>query len=178
MRNGPDEEASTMAVTPLPIERPAKDEYYMHMAATAGMRADCNGRRVGAVLVLGDRVVATGYNGVPSGMLNCTNGGCERCKPEKRTASSGYDLCICVHAEANALMTAARFGIGIEGCTLYSTHQYRKLLALAERDPRSPLVHAAHEVERVQGLGARVRVPGAFDGCRYGAEAADTATKP
>jgi len=95
----------------------------MSMADTASSRADCLGRSVGAVLVLSDRIVATGYNGVPSGMLNCTDGGCERCSSAERQAGSGYDNCICVHAEANALMTAARFGIGVEGATLYSTLQ-------------------------------------------------------
>jgi dCMP deaminase len=55
-------------------------------------------------------------------MPNCDEGGCERCaNPGKFESGTGYDVCICVHAEQNAILTAARFGISIDGATLYST---------------------------------------------------------
>jgi dCMP deaminase len=55
-------------------------------------------------------------------MINCIDGGCVRCsKRETYKESVGYDVCICVHAEQNALVTAARFGNAVEGCFVYST---------------------------------------------------------
>ena len=70
-----------------------------------------------------ERVISTGYNGVPAGVINCLKGGCLRCKnPGGRYPScTGYDLCICVHAEQNALLSAARFGIAVAGSTMYTT---------------------------------------------------------
>ena len=102
--------------------RPGWSEYYMGIAMSVRERADCLGNRVGAILVLHDRIISTGYNGTPARMKNCTDGGCERCANRQRYKSgSGYDLCICVHAEQNSLLAAARFGIATEGAVLYST---------------------------------------------------------
>ena len=95
----------------------------MQMANAARLRACCKGRTVGAVIVVDDRIVATGYNGVPRGMLNCTDGGCWRCRDKNRFSGRGYDVCICVHAEANALASAAKFGPAVSGGTCYSTLQ-------------------------------------------------------
>jgi dCMP deaminase len=106
------------------IVRPDRDEYYMGIAMAVRRRANCLGNRVGAILVRNDHVIATGYNGTPAGMPNCDEGGCERCKNRaKYPSGQGYDLCICVHAEQNALLMAARFGIAVEGATLYTTMQ-------------------------------------------------------
>jgi len=104
---------------------PTNDQYYMGIAFAVRERANCRGNRVGAVIVKGNRVVSTGYNGVPDGMPNCLDGGCLRCaNPDGRFPSGhGYDLCICVHAEQNAILSAARFGISLEGATLYTTMQ-------------------------------------------------------
>ena len=102
--------------------RPGWDEYYMGIALAVRRRANCMGNRVGAILVLEGRVVATGYNGTPQGMPNCEDGGCERCKNRHLYKSGeGYDLCICVHAEQNALLMSARVGIPVEGSTMYTT---------------------------------------------------------
>jgi dCMP deaminase len=96
----------------------------MAIALAVRDRADCNGRKVGAVLVMDDRVVSTGYNGTPAGMSNCSDGGCWRCLNRERYKSgTAYDLCICVHAEQNALLGAARFGIRTDGSQLYTTLQ-------------------------------------------------------
>ena len=104
---------------------PGNDEYYLGIAFAVRERANCLGNRVGAVIVKGNRVISTGYNGVPEGMTNCLDGGCQRCRntQPKFASGQGYDLCICVHAEANALLSAARFGISVEGATLYTTMQ-------------------------------------------------------
>lgn len=82
------------------------------------------GRVVGAIAVLDDRIVATGYNGVAAGLKNCLDGGCTRCaKRGEFPTGTGYDLCICVHAEANTIAMAARAGIPLRGATLYTTDQ-------------------------------------------------------
>ena len=97
-------------------------QYYMNIAIAVREKAKCLGRKVGALLVRENRIVSTGYNGTPEGMPNCIDGGCVRCaKREEYRASVGYDVCICVHAEQNALITAARFGIPIAGAFAYST---------------------------------------------------------
>jgi dCMP deaminase len=102
--------------------RPDADAYFMGIALAVRSRADCTGNRVGAVVVKDRRIVSTGYNGTPAGMPNCSEGGCHRCAHRAEYASgTGYDLCICVHAEQNALLAAARFGIAVEGATLYTT---------------------------------------------------------
>lgn len=102
--------------------RPDRDHYFMGIALAVRARANCLGSRIGAVLVLGDRVISTGYNGTPEDMRNCDEGGCDRCLNRGHYGSGkAYDVCICVHAEQNALLTAARFGIGVAGSTLYTT---------------------------------------------------------
>jgi len=94
----------------------------MGIAMAVRSRADCTGNRVGAIIVLDRRIISTGYNGTPENMTNCTEGGCHRCgNRDKYPPGTGYDLCICVHAEQNALLAAARFGIAVAGATLYST---------------------------------------------------------
>ena len=103
---------------------PERDDYYMALAFAASRRANCRGRKVGAVLVKEDRVIATGYNGTPEGLPNCLDGGCLRCADREDFASgTHYDLCICVHAEANALLTAGRYGAPTDGTTVYTTDQ-------------------------------------------------------
>ena len=78
--------------------RPDWDEYYMSIAMAVRARANCTGNRVGAILVQSDRIIATGYNGTPHNMVNCQDGGCDRCADrEKYSSGKDYDLCICVH---------------------------------------------------------------------------------
>jgi dCMP deaminase len=100
-------------------------EYFMGIALAVRERADCRGQKVGAVIVVEDRIVSTGYNGTPTKMVNCSDGGCVRClnREKKYPSGTGYDLCICVHAEQNAIISAARFGISIQGATVYTTTQ-------------------------------------------------------
>jgi dCMP deaminase len=101
---------------------PEHDQYFMGIAMAVRKRANCLGNRVGAVVVQDKRVLATGYNGTPENMENCMDGGCHRCsKRDQYPSGTGYDLCICVHAEQNAILAAARFGIPIAGASVYST---------------------------------------------------------
>jgi dCMP deaminase len=104
--------------------RPGRDDYYMGIAFAVRERANCVGFKVGAVLVQSDRVISTGYNGTPAGIRNCDEGGCERCNnAEKFQSCTGYDVCICVHAEQNALLSAARLQLPAAGAILYTTVQ-------------------------------------------------------
>lgn len=109
-----------------PRQRPGKDLYFLLIALAARTRADCVGRRVGAVVTREGRVISTGYNGTPFGMPNCSVGGCLRCARRDRGdgwRGAAYDICICVHAEQNALLTAARFGQQTLGAAMTSTMQ-------------------------------------------------------
>ena len=77
-----------------PFQRPERNEYYMRLAFAVRERANCKGSRVGAVLVLEDRVISTGYNGTPQGMPNCEDDdGCVRCaKREHFGSGNAYDV--------------------------------------------------------------------------------------
>jgi dCMP deaminase len=75
---------------------------------------------VGAVLVKDRNILATGYNGVPSGITHCQAFGCLR---EQLKVPSGerHELCRGLHAEQNAIIQAAKHGTNIDGATLYCT---------------------------------------------------------
>ena len=108
------------------FERPSWDEYFMLQAELAKMLSNCITRKVGAVIVRGNRQLATGYNGTPPGIKNCYEGGCKRCSDRMKgriKSGEGLARCLCNHAEANAIMHCAILGIetGVTGATLYST---------------------------------------------------------
>ncbi|UCB53669.1 MAG: cytidine/deoxycytidylate deaminase family protein [Candidatus Zixiibacteriota bacterium] len=102
--------------------RPSWDEYFMAIAELAATRSTCLRRQVGAVVVKDKKILATGYNGAPSGLRHCLDIGCLR---EKLRIPSGerHELCRATHAEQNAIVQAALFGVSIEGSTMYSTTQ-------------------------------------------------------
>lgn len=83
--------------------RQSWDEYFLDLARTASTRATCSRRKHGAVIVQGRRIVSTGYNGGPSGMTHCIDGGCPRAE-SAAPQGHDYDACIAIHAEANALL--------------------------------------------------------------------------
>ena len=103
------------------MERPSLDEYFMEIAKVVAKRSTCLRQKVGAVIVKDKRILATGYNGAPSGLPHCDEVGCMR---QKLGVPSGerQELCRGVHAEQNAIIQAAKFGISVDGATLYSTH--------------------------------------------------------
>jgi dCMP deaminase len=102
------------------VKRPGWDEYYLGIARAVAVRANCLRRQVGAVIVVDNAIIATGYNGTPVGVRNCCDGGCPRCASEAPPGAA-YDSCICVHAEQNAIVFAARHGNATQGGTLYTT---------------------------------------------------------
>ncbi len=102
------------------VERPGWDEYYMGIARAVATRSNCIRRRVGALVVVEKAIIATGYNGTPMGVANCSDGGCPRCASDA-PPGAGYDTCVCVHAEQNAIVMAARHGNATNGGVLYAT---------------------------------------------------------
>jgi len=94
----------------------------MDIAEQVSGRSTCLRRHIGAVIVKDKRILATGYNGVPSGLAHCEEVGCLR---EQRGIPSGtrHELCRGIHAEQNAVIQSARYGIAIDGSTVYCTHQ-------------------------------------------------------
>jgi dCMP deaminase len=97
--------------------RPTWDAYFMTLASLASHRSNCMKRRVGCVLVHNCRIISTGYNGTPRGLVNCNEGGCGRCNVASSGGSS-LSTCLCLHAEENALLEAGRERIR-EGAVLY-----------------------------------------------------------
>lgn len=109
--------------------RPSWDEYFMEITQTVAKRSSCLHRQVGALLVVENRIIATGYNGAPAGMAHCDQlGGCV--KEQKGFASGeGHDYCRALHAEQNAIIQAAIMGASVKGATLYCTHSPCNLCA-------------------------------------------------
>ena len=98
-------------------ERKDKTNYYLDIAETVLIRSTCRRREYGAIIVLNDEIIATGYNGAPRGRKNCLDRGV--CLRDELGIPSGerYELCRSVHAEANAIISAARRDM--IGATLY-----------------------------------------------------------
>lgn len=101
-----------------------RDSYYLNIAKAVAARSTCLRRQYGAVIVSGDEIIATGYNGSPRGELNCCDVGecyCEKHSSpvdERAAKHSGqYGACVAVHAEQNAIISAARRDM--RGATLY-----------------------------------------------------------
>ena len=104
------------------MQRPSWPEYFMSIAKLVATRSTCLRRSVGAVLVKDKRILATGYNGAPTGVRHCIEVGCLRetlgVKPGEK-----HELCRGLHAEQNVIIQAAYYGVMTQGTTLYSTHK-------------------------------------------------------
>lgn len=101
-------------------KRPDWDTYFIKIAELVSERSTCLRRKVGAVLVKDKRILATGYNGAPTGLSHCKDIGCIR---EKLNIPSGerHELCRGLHAEQNAILQSAYHGVSIKGSKLYIT---------------------------------------------------------
>jgi dCMP deaminase len=101
-------------------QRPTWDEYFLMLAKLAATRSTCIAFPVGAVIVKNKQVVATGYNGSPSGSAHCTSQG--YCYPGLTSCDASKTLpSRAVHAEANAIAQAANYGISTDGASIYVT---------------------------------------------------------
>lgn len=92
--------------------RPDWDAYWLNICKAVAERADCRRAKHGAVIVQSKRLVASGYNGSPAGSpLSCLKGDCPRgllSYEELQSLTGGYDSCIAIHAESNALVHSNR----------------------------------------------------------------------
>jgi dCMP deaminase len=94
------------------MERINRNELNLRIAYLISQRATCQRLGVGAIITRDNRIVATGYNGPVKGSPHCSILGCDTSEHCQHA----------VHAEANAIYFAARYGVSLEGCTLYVTH--------------------------------------------------------
>lgn len=102
-------------------KRPDWEVYFLKIAQLASTRSTCIRRQVGAVLVKEKKILATGYNGVPSGIAHCTEIGCLR-DEEGIPSGQRHELCRGLHAEQNAILQAAYHGVSIQGSVLFCTN--------------------------------------------------------
>ena len=112
-------------------DRDSWEEYFMAQAYLISLRSTCGSRRVGSVIVNGlekgkRRILASGYNGNPSGDIHCYEGGCPRLEARKNGTLKTGDYsdefpCYAIHSEANALYQMSKLGTPAEGCILFST---------------------------------------------------------
>ncbi len=108
------------------MTRPAWDHYFIIIADAVSLRMSCDRARIGAVLTKDNRILATGYGGAPSGLPSCDEVGHELVEV------NGRQSCVrTVHAEKNAMLYAARYGIAMNGSTLYTTASPCRDCALA-----------------------------------------------
>ena len=101
------------------------DERFMQMAETVAEWSSCfqENRHVGAICVKDKRILTTGYNGAPQGVVSCAERG--ECLRRVKNIPSGtmQEVCYAVHAEQNAIIQAAKIGVSLEGAVMYVTHQ-------------------------------------------------------
>lgn len=103
------------------FSRPDIDEYFLKIASVVAERSTCCRHHVGAVAVRDKHILATGYNGAPSGSKDCLELGCLR---DELGIPSGerHEICRGIHAEQNVIIQASLHGVSLEGSTIYVTH--------------------------------------------------------
>lgn len=100
--------------------RQSWDQYFIGLASFVSSRSTCLRRQVGAVAVRDKRILATGYNGAPSGLDHCLDIGCLRQELDIPSGQN-HELCRALHAEQNVIIQAAVHGISLAGASLYVT---------------------------------------------------------
>ena len=102
-------------------QRPDWDDYFIEITKVVSKRSTCLRRKVGAVIVKDKRILASGYNGAPSGLKHCGQaGGCLRARM-RIPSGQRHELCRGLHAEQNAIIQAAVHGVNIRDSILYCT---------------------------------------------------------
>jgi len=101
------------------MERPSWDEYFLGLIEEVGKRATCDRGKSGAVIVKDKRILCTGYVGSPPGLKHCNEVG-HLMKTVIDDDGTERQHCVrTIHAEQNAILQAAKYGIPIEGATVY-----------------------------------------------------------
>jgi dCMP deaminase len=99
--------------------RPSWDEYFLNLVTMVGSRGTCDRGRSGCVIVRDKRILSTGYVGSPIGTEHCDENGHEMHTVIHETGDQTRHCIRTSHAEINAVANAARFGVALEGATLY-----------------------------------------------------------
>jgi len=110
------------------LTRPDSDEYFLKIASVVAERSTCRRHHVGAVAVRNKHILATGYNGAPSGLKDCLELGCLR-EEMKIPSGTRHEICRGIHAEQNVVIQASLHGVSLEGSTIYATHSPCRLCA-------------------------------------------------
>nr|AIA17512.1 Cytidine and deoxycytidylate deaminase zinc-binding region [uncultured bacterium] len=100
--------------------RPSWDEYFLQMAELVGSRGTCDRGHAGTVIVKDKRLLATGYAGSPMGLPHCDDVGHEMHTVTHEDGTISQHCIRTTHSETNAIANAARFGVAIDGATMYS----------------------------------------------------------
>jgi len=105
------------------MTRPSWHEYFVSITKQVATRSTCLRRKVGAIIVKDKRILTTGYNGAPRGVENCLERG--TCLREELGVPSGerHEICRALHAEQNAIIQAACYGVVIKDSVIYCTTQ-------------------------------------------------------
>ena len=103
------------------LSRLGSDEYFLKIASVVAERSTCRRHHMGAIAVKDKHILATGFNGAPSGQKDCLELGCLR---DELGIPSGerHEICRAIHAEQNVIIQASLHGVSIEGSTIYCTH--------------------------------------------------------
>lgn len=96
------------------------NEYFINVCKLISERSTCLRRRVGALIVRGNVILSTGYNGAAAGLKHCEE---VKCLRENIESGKEQHMCRAVHAEENAILQAAKNGISVNRATLYCTHK-------------------------------------------------------
>jgi dCMP deaminase len=87
--------------------RPSKDRYFLEIALKVSGRSTCIRRKYGSVIVKGNIIVGTGYNGPAKGVINCDQVGCTKDVLDQPHGGF-YEYCTAVHSEENAIINSNR----------------------------------------------------------------------
>ncbi|MCL4374846.1 cytidine/deoxycytidylate deaminase family protein [Patescibacteria group bacterium] len=139
------------------LKRPGWDEYFINLAEVVRTRSNCIRLQVGAVIVQGRHIIATGYNGTPFGIKNCCDGGCQRCldrENQRLRVNERKDLCICLHAEENAIIQSAYHGVSTHGAVMYVT--MAPCLQCAKKIINAGIVKVIYRLSHQDDLGIRL----------------------
>ncbi len=103
------------------LKRKDKDTYFLKIASVVAERSTCRRHHIGAIAVKSNRILATGYNGAPTGFKDCLELGCLR-NDLNLPSAERPEICRAIHAEQNVIIQAALHGVSLEGATIYATH--------------------------------------------------------
>ncbi len=110
--------------------RPSWDEYFLSLVDQVASRATCDRGKSGCVVVRNKRIICTGYVGSPSGMEHCDDVGHDLRQMIDEDGTTRRHCVRTVHAEQNAICQAARYGLALEGTTLYCSMEPCRVCAM------------------------------------------------